>query len=315
MKLYSSRGGGTVFMLISIAILAAAIAVTLVFTLRSRQQGESASAPEGTAASTPFSPAKPSAGESAPSAKPRPDDGEQVEPDWMADELLLDELAEAPWTPAPDETGGGEPDAQTPPEATPPPTPAPSAAPSPTPAPTSFTNPFSDVKSTDYFYEPVMWAAQKGIVSGDTFSPGSACSRAQAITFLWRQQGEPEPKLKVSPFTDVSQSDYYYKPVLWAFENGLISTPADGKFKPNDPVNRAQVATFLYRVCEGSAAGLSNPYSNVRSSDYYYEAALWAYDQGIVILDGGETAFDATSPCTRAQYITFLYRCFAEGGA
>ena len=305
----NKSGGATVFMLVSIAILLAAVAVTLVFTMRSRRSEETGPASDSPSASAPFGAQKPG---SEASAKPQSDAGAQVEPDWLADEKLLDELANEPWPPATAEGGaeedpsGGQ-DEQPPDE---------SSTPEPTPEPTAaFVNPFSDVKETDYFYEPLMWAAQNEIVSGDSFSPGAVCTRAQAVTFLWRQQGEPEPKLRVSPFSDVSQTDYFYRPVLWAFESGLISTPADGKFHSDDAVNRAQVLTFLYRLSDGSAAGLSNPYSNVSAADYYYEPALWAYDRGIVILDAGESSFDATSPCTRAQFITFLYRCFSEGGA
>lgn len=302
MKKSPSKGGATALMIVSIAILAASVIVTLVFALRARQGGD---LPPADAESRPGSEA------SAPAETPqRPADAQQA-PDWLADESYLDELAAQPWEPQPDpatlDNDGGE---------TPPDTPQPADTPPDTP-PAAFVNPFSDVKESDYFYEPLMWAAQSGIVSGDAFSPASVCSRAQAVTFLWRQQGEPEPKLGVSPFTDVSQSDYFYQPVLWAFESGLISTPSDGKFKPSDAINRAQVMTFLFRVSGGSAKGLSNPYSNVSPGDYYYEPALWAYSRGIVILDDGASAFDATSACTRAQFITFLYRCFAadaQGG-
>ncbi len=271
----NKSGGATVFMLISIAILVAAVVVTLVFTLRSRRSGEPGTASDSPAAGASFGAQKP--GPEA-SAKPQSNNGAQVEPDWMADELYLDELANAPWTPEP----------------------------------SAFVNPFSDVTDTDYFYEPALWAAQKGIVSGDSFSPGAECTRAQTVTFLWRQQGSPEPKGSANPFTDVAQDDYFCKPVLWAFERGLISTPDDGKFRPDGAVNRAQVMTFLYRLCDGSAKGLSNPYSNVSPDDYFYEPALWAYSRGIVVLEKGETEFDAQSVCTRGQFITFLYRCFGE---
>ena len=304
MKNRSSGGGATALMIVSIVILAAAVAVTLFFTLRDGQDADAAAGPPTLSENRPWG-KTPEA-----DASPSPAASGQQTPDWMVDEAELDALA-AQFSAGVQGEDSPEPTPEPSPEPTPEPSPEPSAPPE------SFVNPFSDVKESDYFYAPVMWAARQEIVSGESFSPAAVCSRAQAITFLWRQQGEPEPKLGVSPFTDVAPSDYFYKPVLWAFESGLISTPSDGRFKPDDAVNRAQVMTFLYRVSGGSARGLSNPYSNVSPGDYYYEPALWAYDRGIVILDGGDSAFDATSACTRAQYITFLYRCFApdaQGG-
>ncbi len=298
-------------MIVSIVILAASVAVTAVFTLRARQD---AAIPDGPSMSEQQSaapsPESPSSGKPQTSAP-----GSQQTPDWMADEEALDELAEQFLASGHGEDVPDAPDGPDVPQASPEPSSDPSPEPSAPREPC--VKPFSAVKEGDYFYAPLMWAAQRGIVSGDSFSPGSVCSRAQAITFLWRQQGEPEPKLAVSPFSDVTEKEYFYKPVLWAFENGLVSTPSDGKFKPGDAVNRAQVMTFLYRVSGGSADGLSNPFSNVGPRDYYHDSALWAYSRGIVILDDGETEFDATSPCSRAQYITFLYRCFgpdAQGG-
>ena len=278
MKKSRARGGAAALMIVSIVILAASAIVTLVFALRARQDGDVGVAPDG---------------ESVLESDARPA-GPQQTPDWVADEAELDALA-AQLSAAPQNENDPEP------------SPEPSAPTEPEP----FVNPFSDVKESDYFFAPVMWAAQQKIVSGETFSPAAVCTRAQAITFLWRQQGEPEPRRSESPFSDVSAGDYYFKPALWAFEAGLISAPSDGRFKPDDAVNRAQAVTFLYRVCGGSAEGLTNPYNNVGPGDYYYESALWAFSRGIVILDSGEYVFDAAGICTRAQYVTFLYRCFA----
>jgi hypothetical protein len=210
-------------------------------------------------------------------------------PDWMEAEKLLDELAAQ--TPEPRSA-----------EATPEPR---SEAAAETAA-----NPFTDVKETDYFYAPALWAAEKGILTGDKLSPQDDCTRAQAITFLWRQAGSPEPTLQVSPFLDIAGTDYFYKPVLWAFESGMISASQEGKFKPSDAVTRAQMALFLYRMEGGSADGLENPFTDVAENSYYHDAALWAYHRGIVNA-GEKQTFNADAKCTRGQFITFLYRCFA----
>ena len=78
-------------------------------------------------------------------------------------------------------------------------------------------NPFTDVKESDYFYEPVLWAVANGITTGTsktTFSPDKPCTRGQVVTFLWRAAGEPEPTQTENPFTDVPATQYYYKAVL-----------------------------------------------------------------------------------------------------
>lgn len=175
-----------------------------------------------------------------------------------------------------------------------------------------FVNPFSDVKEGTYYYYAVLWAAKYGLVGGSAFQPTAPCARAQALTFLWRAAGEPEPVLKISPYADVGEGAYYFQPVLWAFENGIVSTASDGKFRPEDALDRAQAVTFLYRAAEGSAEGLENPFTDVKAGDYYYEAALWAYDQGVVGRDEAH-AFHARQAVNRAQFITFLYRLLGDG--
>ena len=229
---------------------------------------------------------------------------------WMELEAELDALIEGDATVEPIAVPGttDEPGTSTGPATTPTDGPQPTQ---PTQAPTTLANPFRDVSETDWFYEPALWAADKGILTGDAMSPNDPCTRSQAMTFLWREAGSPEPKLQVSPFTDVTQNSWFCKPVLWAFENGLISASNDGKFYPDNTCTRAQIMLFLYRREKGSASGLTNPYYDVPEGAYYYDAALWAYSKGIVVLGTSKT-FDADATCTRGQFITFMYRCFAQ---
>ena len=89
-----------------------------------------------------------------------------------------------------------------------------------------FVNPFTDVKEGDFFYDSVMWAVKGGITTGateTTFDPNGKCLRASVVTFLWRAKGCPEPKSTNNPFTDVKESDFFYKAVLWAVEEGNIA--------------------------------------------------------------------------------------------
>lgn len=119
------------------------------------------------------------------------------------------------------------------------------------PEPTSTRNPFTDVKPGDFFYKPVLWAVEKGITSGvsaTSFGSYSNCNRAAVVTFLWRAAGSPEPKSASNPFVDVKTTDFFYKPVLWAVENGITAGIDATHFGPTADCNRAQVVTFLYRA-------------------------------------------------------------------
>ena len=180
--------------------------------------------------------------------------------------------------------------------------------------PKSEDNPFTDVPSTAYYYNAVLWAVghEPQITAGtsaSTFSPGSACTRAQVVTFLWRSAGQPEPTSSNNPFTDVSPTGYYYKAVLWAVEKGITSGTSKTTFSPNGKCTRAQIATFLWRF-EGQPApkaGSENPFTDVPATAYYYNAVLWAVEQGITA-GTGKNSFSPSSVCTRAQVVTFLYR-------
>ena len=119
------------------------------------------------------------------------------------------------------------------------------------PEPSSTKNPFTDVKSSDFFYKPVLWAVEKGITNGTsatTFGSYDNCNRAAVVTFLWRAAGCPEPKAVNNPFVDVKTTDFFYKAVLWAVENGITNGVDATHFGPTAGCNRAQVVTFLYRA-------------------------------------------------------------------
>lgn len=119
------------------------------------------------------------------------------------------------------------------------------------PVPSSNKNPFTDVKSGDFYYNPVLWAVENGITQGiskNQFGSTQVCNRAAVVTFLWRAFGSPEPKSTNNPFVDVKNTDFFYKPVLWAVENGITAGIDATHFNPAGACNRAQVVTFLYRA-------------------------------------------------------------------
>lgn len=175
-------------------------------------------------------------------------------------------------------------------------------------------NYFVDVKANDYFYDAVLWAAQNGITSGTDavhFTPDGVCSRAQAVTFLWRAAGSPAPKSASMPFTDVPKGSYYETAVLWAVENGITKGTSDTTFSPDATCSRAQIVTFLWRSQKSPAVGSLNPFTDVSANAYYIDAVLWAVEENIT---KGTTAttFSPDADCSRAQIVTLLYRAYVK---
>ena len=170
---------------------------------------------------------------------------------------------------------------------------------------------FTDVHAEDYYYDAVLWAAQEGVTGGtsDTlFAPNAGCTRAQAVTFLWRAAGSPEPKSADLPFTDVPADAYYAKAVAWAVENGVAKGVSETAFAPDTSCTRAQIVTFLWRAQQSPASGGENPFTDVSAAAYYYKAVLWAVENDVA-KGVSETAFAPNDNCTRAQIVTLIYRC------
>ncbi|MBP5655003.1 MAG: S-layer homology domain-containing protein [Clostridiales bacterium] len=109
---------------------------------------------------------------------------------------------------------------------------------------------FTDVKKSDYFFKPVIWAVEKGITTGVSktkFNPQGVCTRAQTVTFLWRMADKPAPKAKTNKFKDVKAKDYFYQAVLWASEKKIVAGYNDNTFRPQGKCLRRQMVTFLYK--------------------------------------------------------------------
>lgn len=171
-------------------------------------------------------------------------------------------------------------------------------------------NPFFDVPDGAYYADAVLWAVKNGITGGTsatTFSPDAPCTRAQAVTFLWRAAGSPTPKNAEMPFTDVAADAYYRDAVLWAVENGITGGTSATTFSPDAACSRGQIVAFLWRSKQSPMIAAANPFTDVDTNDYYHNAVLWAADEGIT---GGTSAttFSPDAACTRAQIVTFLYR-------
>ena len=170
---------------------------------------------------------------------------------------------------------------------------------------------FVDVPSGSYYEDAVDWAVANGITTGTDaahFSPDGICTRAQAVTFLWRAAGRPAPESRAMPFTDVPADSYYYDAVLWAVENGITKGTSSTTFSPDDTCTRAQIVTFLWRSEQSPAAGSSNPFTDVSADAYYADAVLWAVKEAITT-GTTRTTFSPDAECTRAQIVAFLWRC------
>lgn len=168
---------------------------------------------------------------------------------------------------------------------------------------------FTDVPHGTYYEDAVDWAVANGITSGTSgmeFSPDKTCTRAQAVTFLWRANSQPSAA-ESNPFADVAAGSYYADAVQWAVANGITSGTSATAFDPDAPVTRAQVVTFLYRNAGSPIASGGNPFADVPSDSYYRDAVRWAVTQGITA-GTSANAFSPDESCTRAQIVTFLYR-------
>ena len=174
------------------------------------------------------------------------------------------------------------------------------------------TIPFKDILKSDYYHDAVKWAVENTFAVGmteDLFDPMGDCTRADALTFLWRVKGKPESKTSVNPFIDVRETDYFYKAILWAVENNIAAGVNENIFAPYSQVNRADFISFLWRFNNSPKDGLYdyNKFEDVPVNAYYYNAVMWAYKTGVTA-GLTETVFGANEPCTRGQVITFLYR-------
>ena len=172
---------------------------------------------------------------------------------------------------------------------------------------------FTDMpEEGNWAHDPIDWAWFNGITAGTsptTFSPKRTVTRGEAMTFLWKTMGSPEPSTEENPFKDVKSGKYFYKPVLWAVESGVTDGTSPTTFSPGRKCTRAQIVTFLW-----AAAGRpeptteENPFYDVKADKYYYKAVLWAVENGIT--DGiAPNKFGPNKSCTRAQIVTFLYKC------
>ena len=177
--------------------------------------------------------------------------------------------------------------------------------------------PFTDVGPDDYFYDAVVYLYENGVTTGTsetTFEPEKTCTRAETVTFLWRALGEPEPAATACPFTDVAPDAYYYKAVLWAYENGITLGTSETTFSPDDNVLRSMTMTFLYRAVKLQGGGFTGAWAFQLQApdaadvpDWAYESTCWMVMNQIVQGDEAGNILPLAE-CNRGQIAAMIYR-------
>ena len=178
--------------------------------------------------------------------------------------------------------------------------------------------PFTDLPDPDHWaYDAIIWAYTStpqitGGTSATTFSPDGTLTRAEAMTFLWAAAGSPDPVSGVNPFKDNKKSDWFYNSVLWAVENKYTGGTSATTYSPRRTVTTCEMLTFLWAFAgHPTPVSNDNPFTDVGKKDFYYEAVVWACNDGILVgNEGTETTLNPTQICTRAYVVTYLYNYF-----
>ena len=172
-------------------------------------------------------------------------------------------------------------------------------------------NPFPDVAESSPYYEAILWAYNNDITTGKldgTFGVNDGCTRAQIVTFLYRQAGSPEVSADVvNPFTDVSADSVYYKAIMWAVSEGITKGTTATTFDPNAVCTRGQIVTFLFRASGDEKVATTVSFNDVAEGSYCYDAVAWAVANGVT-KGFSDTTFAPNATCTRGQAVTFIYR-------
>lgn len=167
---------------------------------------------------------------------------------------------------------------------------------------------FSDVAADAWYAEAVDYVQDNGLMSGTsatTFSPNGAMTRAMLATTLYREAGSPAVT-GTDTFSDTQDGAWYSDAVLWASQKGIVTGYGNGLFGTNDPVNREQIATILWRYAGSPTTEAGEDFADEASISPYASTAVdWARNNGIINgMDGNR--FAPQMNVTRAQVATIL---------
>ena len=127
------------------------------------------------------------------------------------------------------------------------------------------------------------------------------------MTFLYRAKGEPKFEMPAAKFKDVKKKDYFYNAVMWAVANEVTEGTSETKFSPKKTCTRSEILKFFYAAEGKPAYTIKNPYSDVKKSHWYYDSAIWAYENGLE-QGNGNGKFKPKTKCTRVTIVLYLYR-------
>jgi uncharacterized repeat protein (TIGR02543 family) len=169
---------------------------------------------------------------------------------------------------------------------------------------------FTDVDTSKWYHESVDYVVSKGVMEGNsdgTFTPNGTLTRAQLAQILYNAAGKPEVTAE-NPFTDVPETQWYAKAVIWAAQAGVVEGYGDGKFGPTDKISRQDLAVMLWRYAgEPAATQTALDFTDAaQASDYATAALLWASETGIVQGDNGKLSPKGSA--TRAEAATMIMR-------
>lgn len=180
---------------------------------------------------------------------------------------------------------------------------------------TSWTNPFSDVKESTWFYDAVRYVSEKGLMQGmgeKSFGPKGTTTRGMIVTILWRMENQPKAEKDIA-FADVKNGKYYHAAVTWASEKGIVKGYSAERFGPEDNITREQLAVILhnYAASKGyntSASGDISTYNDAgKIHSWSKDAMRWANAEGL-ISGTGRNLLDTRGNAERCQVAAILQR-------
>lgn len=113
-----------------------------------------------------------------------------------------------------------------------------------------------------------------------------------------------ENKDSKKSFSDIPEGAYYAEAVNWAVKNNVTAGTSETTFSPDDTCTRAQILTFMWRAFGTPEPNIKNPFSDVKETDYYYKAAVWAHEKGMVT----GKKFEAETPCKRSDTVKYFWQ-------
>ena len=172
---------------------------------------------------------------------------------------------------------------------------------------------FEDVPDDHRFAEAIAWLVEQGITTGRTetrFDPDGEVTRGQMAVFLWRFEDSPAPE-DPPAFDDVPADAWNAEAVAWLTEAGITRGVTATSFGGAQPISRAQMATFLWRLNDTPPVDGPPPFDDVAPDSTHANAIRWLTDQGITQGVSAER-FAPAAPVTRSQMAAFLFRMVQE---